>query len=493
MLLVLSGCPKTVPPPLEPPPVRKGPTAEEKRAKAVAAVEAEALALVKEEDELLWAHWTRGDPLELEKPASKHAALFEDRTLALVREGGNKPLLDWLLGERLARATAEANATLTGQEEIAKFTFDEKPLQWRDLNRLLGNEKSAVKRKALWAASRETIAALAEGYQKRDEAVAAALTALGTTAAERAGLTTEESAALGKKLLEDTEAEWKRLVEQLGKSELGLPADKLTRADLPRMLRPSTAADASFPKADQAAKATALLEALGLYGLPGLTLDLAESAKKNPLPLTVAPGGPEDVRVSFRPAGGAHEASVLLGEVGRGLALREIGESRLSTPLLADASFRLFAELASDAAWLKSQGVADAAAASAINSSRALRLFTLRRAAGNLIAQHEAQGQADDAAASSWRTWSARALGVEVPTEDAARWRLERDPLLRAVGMIRAALLAEQLRGKLSPQWWANPGSTVTLRTAWGRGPQRAEPVKAPADAGIVRSDAGAL
>ncbi|MBS1152805.1 MAG: Chromosome partition protein smc, partial [Myxococcaceae bacterium] len=304
------------------------------------------------------------------------------------------------------------------------------------------------------------------------------------------------SAAIGKKLLDDTEAEWKQVLGVLAKTELGLPADKLSRAELPRLLRPSTAADANFPKAEQAARATALLGTLGLYGLPGLTLDLAESAKKNPLPLTVAPGGPADVRVSFRPAGGARDASALLGELGRALALhgsREPAEAlpRLAGPLAGDVSFRLFADLAASPGWLKAQGVPDAAAASTLTSARALRLFTLRRAAANLVAQHEALGQGDEIAAQRFRTWASRALAIEIAPEDAARWPLERDPLFRGVELIEAPRLAELLRLKLSAQWWADPASADVLRRAWSGVSAADRPAPAATTQSSAKGEAG--
>src|SRR6186713_2618317 len=88
MLIVLSGCPKTVPPDTRP--VLPPPTADQLLAKEVSALGIEALALVKEQDELLWAHWTQGTPLDLEKPALAHAALFEDATLARVRSARSK-------------------------------------------------------------------------------------------------------------------------------------------------------------------------------------------------------------------------------------------------------------------------------------------------------------------------------------------------------------------------------------------------------------------
>lgn len=476
--LVLAGCPKAVPPP-EPAPPPLG--AQQQLAKEVDAIAVEALALTKEQDELLWAHWTRGSPLELDKPALAHAILYEPATLDRVRlarkEGvgnavGVKRLEKWLVGERLARAAMEANATLAGQEAAATFDLDGKPLQWKDLSRLLANEKSLVKRRAMWAASREAVPALAEGIRKRDDAVVAALTALGLTPEEYAGVTLEAVQTLAKKTLDSTEADWRAGLEGLARAELGLAMDKVMRADFPKLLKPSVAADAAFAKGEQAAKAAALLGALNLYGQPGLTLDLAESAKKNPLPLTVAPGGAADVRVSVRPAGGVRDLSAVLGEVGRGLALhgsREPAEKlpKLADPLVADTTGLLFAGLPSNAAWLKQQGVADKAARQSISSASTLQLFQLRRTAAGLLSMIESRGQTPEFAAQSYRTWMTRALSIEVPVEDAARWQLERDPLYRGVELLQSAEAVAALKASLAPEWWSAPETTATLRAAW--------------------------
>jgi len=476
--LILTGCPKVVPP-AELPPVPLN--AQQQLAKEVDAIAVEALALTREQDELLWAHWTQGAALELDKPALAHAVLYAPATLDRVRlakkEGignavGVKRLEKWLVGERLARATMEANATLAGQEATATFDLDGKPTAWKDLSRLLANEKSAVKRRALWAASREAVPALAEGIKKRDDAVVAALAALGMTPEEYAGVTLESVQALAQKTLDSTDAEWKAGLTVLAKAELGLPLEKVTRADLPKLLRPSVAADAAFAKAEQAAKAAALLGTLNLYGQPGLTLDLAESAKKNPLPLTVAPNGAADVRVSVRPAGGVRDLSMALGEVGRGLAMhgsREPAEKlpRLADPLVADTTALLFAQLPSNAAWLKQQGVADEAAKPSLASSTALQLFALRKTAAGLLTMIESRGQTPEFAAESYRAWSARALSIQVPLEDAPRFQLERDPLYRGVELLQSAEAVAALRSTLAPEWWSAPETTAKLREAW--------------------------
>ena len=238
LLLLISGCPKTVP--SEPGTAAVAaalPPAELQLQQEVTALGKEATALVKERDEALWAHWTLGAVLELDKPALKHAVLFEDATLAKVRLARAKQLgnavglrrLDaWIVGERAARAAEAANGALAELEAASTFQLEDKELHWRELGKLLANEKSAVKRKALWAASRAAVPRIAEARRKRDEVIAQTPEAIATIS--------DETAAIARALLDEPRPEWKQVLEQLASSELGLPLDKVTRADLPRLL-----------------------------------------------------------------------------------------------------------------------------------------------------------------------------------------------------------------------------------------------------------------
>src|SRR6185295_16616648 len=104
----------------------------------------------------------------------------------------------------------------------------------------------------------------------------------------------------------------------------------------------SLALDAVFPKGRVAERGTAVLASLGFYGMPQLTLDLTDTARKQPLPLTLS-----GVRMSFKPRGGWKDQQALLAELGRALALRH-GASRRGIETTA----ALFASLAFNRAWL---------------------------------------------------------------------------------------------------------------------------------------------
>jgi len=68
------------------------------------------------------------------------------------------------------------------------------------------------------------------------------------------------------------------------------------------MLRPTRRSTRHFRKRPRLNRANELLADLQLYGISGLTVDLSDNPRKQPLPLTVAPAGSADVRMSARPA-----------------------------------------------------------------------------------------------------------------------------------------------------------------------------------------------
>ncbi|MFZ5441072.1 MAG: hypothetical protein ACOZQL_13775 [Myxococcota bacterium] len=466
--LLLTACLKSAPPPeLQPARADAGVTEAELLAPKLAALEAEALAVVKALDEALWQHWTAGAPLELAAVTKGHDALFSKDTLALLRRArALRPqdarriddLSRWVAGELLARGVAAESEALANLEAAATFTVDGKELAFRDLSKTLLSEKSAVKRRALWNASHATALRLDAAISRRDEKLKEVLASLELPApldfaAQSRELDLDALAKDAEDVLTSTDAEWKATLQALSDAEVKLPLTALTRGDLPRVLKVPAAVDAEFPKTKIAARVVQTLGTLGVYGQPGLTLDLAEAAKKNPLPLTVAPA-PNDVRVSVRPLGGLRDQQAVLSELGAALELKRL--PRLANPALALRTSELFATLLTEDKWLAAQEIASRDAV--IRAAKAQRLFALRRAAGVVLAKLETQVLADEAEArAKYVAVMSRALGLTLPPEEGARWRLETDDFLRSATQLQAMRRAEQWRAQLGEEWWLHP------------------------------------
>ena len=476
LVLALAGCPKSTPPSdlVVSGSPDAGPSEAELIGPKVDALEREVAQLVGAVDEALWKHWTTADPLDLPAVTRGHEALFSRQSLATLRRARELRPADarrignlerWLGGELLARGVAAESEALANLEASTTFTVDGKEFPWRDLNKLLVSEKSAVKRRALWNGSHAAALRLDAAIVRRDEKVKEVLASLELPdpldfAADTRGLDLDALQKSAAEVLTRTDAEWKTTLQALNDATVKLPEGALTRGELPRLLKVPQLVDAEFPRAKIATRAVQTLGTLGVYGKPGLTLDLAEAAKKNPLPLTVAPS-PSDVRVSVKPVGGLRDQQAVLGELGAALTLKgtksgSFAIDRLGTPTEALRGSELFASLLTEDAWLSANEVNNRN--QVIAAAKALRLFLLRRAAGVVLAKLETQALSDEAAArAKFVAIMSRATGITLAPEEGARWRLETDDFLRSATQLEAMLSAAAWRETLGEGWWLKP------------------------------------
>ncbi|MDP1918275.1 MAG: hypothetical protein Q8L14_18665 [Myxococcales bacterium] len=464
-------------------------------------------------DTALWNHWTSAAPIDWAALNTKRDALLTTERLSVLRRALERGADDELALEHLSvfleaeavsrSATAEADAVAT-LESTLTFTLDGKDVRWGDLNRLLATEKSALKRKALWIASlpaaEKLDAALAARDAKRAEAHLATEQLLSqrgdatgdarlvgmlvpksllASEAEQRDVEPEAMRQVAEGLLVLTSEAWRLTLERLNQADTKLPMATLTRADLPRLMRVPAEVDLAFGKKELAPRAIATLGALGLYGKKGLTLDLSEAVKKNPLPLTVTPGGPADVRTSFRPLGGLRDQQLLLSELGVALALQHVTAGRfeyerLGDSALAQATGELFATLPGDAQWLESQGVPEAARPIVIDAWQVQRLFQARRAAAAFLVRLDCFERSDAQSRSRAAAIFTRALGVIHTEADMARMRFDSDDGLRSATTIRSMLMAEHVRGELNRSaggpWFRSAGAGKDLVELWSTG-----------------------
>lgn len=459
--MTLGACVKEVPVvSTAPEAVDAGPTEADLALPKIAAIEREVLDVLRVNDEALWKSWTTGAPLDLPANAKGHEALLSKETLELLRRARTlRPqdaeridtLARWITGEALVRGLVVETEAITSLEASATFLVDGKEFAWRELGKTLLNEKSAVKRRSIWVASHEVAIKLDALIARRDQKATEVLASLGEPgplqyAARSRGFELEQLEKRAEDALAASDEEWKTTLQALSDVEVKLPAAQLTRGDFPRLLKVAAPIDAEFPKAKIATRLIQTLGVLGVYGKPGLTLDLAEAAKKNPLPLTVAPAS-NDVRVSIRPLGGLRDQQLALAEIGAALQLKSMAaepvfRGRLASPLAAQTESERFAALLADPAWLTANEVKDTAAV--IKTVKAQRLFMLRRAAGLVLARLEASRAADETAArAAFVTVMTHAMGVTLPAEEGVRWRVETDDFLRSATLLEAMLAAQ--------------------------------------------------
>ncbi|MCU0696543.1 MAG: hypothetical protein MUC96_08450 [Myxococcaceae bacterium] len=454
----------------------------------VAQLERELSTATRAADEALWAHWTTGAPLDAGVLAARRLLVATPQRLQLLEQASSRGVDD-------PRALGILESTLRAEALVAQLDVDDvgaleaaltfpaegKEVRWRDLNRLLATEKSALKRKTLWSASLSAAEKLDAALAQRDAKLAQAVAPERPfdVYAEQRDVEPEAMRRVAEGVLTLTGEAWRLTLERLNAADTKLPVASLTRADLPRLMRVPADVELAFDKKVLAPRAIELLSGLGLYGRPGLTLDLTDTSKKHPLPLTVAPGGPADVRVSVRPLGGLRDQQLLLSELGVALALHHAATGRfvfdrLGDPALAQATGELLALLPLEPAWLESVGVQPQAQQAIVDSVTTQRLFTIRRAAAVYLARLDAVERSDAESKTRAAAIFTRALGVTHTEADLVRLRLDTDDALRSATTLRAMLLAEHLRQTLAstygPAWFKETAAGEALRELWRAG-----------------------
>ncbi len=444
-------------------------------------------------NDALWAHWLTGAPFDLQTLRAPAATLFTRETLQTLRTARSRGVDDdrallnlehALTAEAFSQALAEDNALIAGLEASATITVGDKEQPWRELNRQLATEKSAVKRKALWAASLKTAERLNAALARREahaETVAHDLGLPGFRewAAEARELDLAELATLAERTLEVTDEAWLQILQQRSALDVHLPIDALTRADLPRLMRVPQAIDTEFSKAEQGARVQKTLEAFGATGAPGLTVDVQDLEKKKPLPLTLVQGSPAEVRVSIRPLAGLREQTLALSEVGSALALRGSRAARFETSVLGEQTqallaSQLFGGLTSESAWLEASGIAAEKRSAIVAEAQAQALFALRQAAATVLVRAAVDGLSDTEIPIQAAAVMAHALSVKHTPADGVRWRIDADEVMRAAAVLRASLQAavvrQQLRDSVGTTWWSSPVARKQLEQAWRDG-----------------------
>ena len=488
-LLFLAAC-STGPQPLDvtaaPSPAEAARTA---LAQEVAGVSAKAEALLKAQDELVWKSWTEGTPADLAKtyagtdvwltPAAMASA---DKLRHLTADAQERlaatHLHAYLVTEWLAQDTAGLSEEAAKLEQTMTFGPSGQEHPYRNLEALLASERSALLRKTYYEAATPAVTKLAEVLARRRTRTEALLAELGLSSAtflvELREVELDALVALADAVLTRTQTAFVSTLGRLSLSELQLPAERVGRADIPRLFR-LPAEDAAFPKADIYARATRTLEGLGvdLSTMKNVTVDLKETPSKSPRGLVLGVVIPTDVRLSLLPVGGARDERETLHQMGHLLSdalsqERRWALAKLGNRTVGEAWSFLLEDLTADPVWLERvAGFTGDAQAAWRASAAAQRLFLLRRAAGKVLFNAGARAPGADVPA-LYRQVMARTYAFPMTAADEARAELDREEFLASADYLEAFLLAaqleEQLRGRFGPAWWEAKAAGVWVR-----------------------------
>ncbi|HZX96546.1 MAG TPA: hypothetical protein VFE90_18655 [Myxococcales bacterium] len=496
-------------------PLPAAPIAASDAARTAAELSEETHALLRAEGELLWTRWTTGTgPLPssalAEHPRlAKRESIEAVSTAAASARGADAPALRLLAQQlatlalsREARAGIEALEIARAQLAFAVPGETRATVGERDLDRLLMEEPGAQKRGALAAAEAKAAAPLAPLAISRDEAVEKAVAALGlgswTALQENAlRMPLPQLADLAERTLAATADVGGRAVAAASVRNLGTTSDRLRRADLPRLVR-TALADAQFSPGKAWPVARDVFNHIGAAPPPRLHVDAEPSPSKGARPLALLVDPPIDVRISLRPSGGFEEQRGTFHEGSRAVGATIAAVPRWELAQLGDGSAaegaaQLFEALAGDPEWLRgATQLRGEPLDDLVHTEATRRLLTARRAAALVLFELRRRegARTAEAQAALYRGLIQRALFCAVSEDDAARWALEADPMLRAATTLLGSVLAAQLEQKLGPSWWN--AQQPTLHKIW-EGGRSLTALEAARALGMAQLDPAAL
>lgn len=483
----------------------KGPPADARRALSeqkqlaadVKALSTQAEALLEAQHRLVWVFWTEGRHVDVAGTYVGQEALFTienirkiDRLRQLSQDSREVRALTALhshfAGEYLSRALAELNDAAANLEASLTFTVDGKELRYRNLEKLLANERSEAKRRAMYAAATPAIERLNQTLRRREERAEQLVRELGFDSYEAFGGELRQAdlgrlSVLAEEILQATQAPYRVVMERLSQRELGMSFKSITRADIPRLFRSREVEDA-FPKGESLLKAHGTLAGMGidLGELPNVKIDSRDIQGKHSRPLALAVRVPGDVRLSFKPGSGVLHQGRVLHEFGHVLHAAFTKEprfelARLGNPTVGKAYSALFADLVEDPVWLEEHaGVAGEQRSKYLAASSAHKLYLIRHAAGRLLYQLELHRRVDADPRELYREVMSRTDDIPMTDEDVARYLVDQEDFFQSADSFRAWFLAGQLQAQLKarfgPAWWRSSQSGQFLKELWARG-----------------------
>lgn len=516
LALTAAGCPKT--------PEAGGPTPTaggDDLQLRVDALRAEAKALLHAQADLYWRGWALGEEVDLAQTYAGHEGLFTKESIALVdrarkatRSDGRRLALqdfhDYLVGEWVAKEVAPLNDALAEAEASAVVTVDGAQVPYRDLGRLLADARDASERQTLSDAALPVVKhldALVARKQQRTDAVVRALGYRDYVALSEAlrDADLHALAKMARAVLDRTDALYAAALDRVARRELGYGAERVRRADVPRLFR-AAGVDDAFPADAMLPRLTEVLEGLGLtLDADGrIDVDAEPLPRKNPRAVCLPVDVPSDVRLSIKPAGGVSDYESLFHEMGHAqhfahVTTKTFEFQQLGGNVGSETWAFLLEGLLADPTWLSGATGLSGERLDRFVEGQALRaLYMVRRYAAKVLfelAWHEGRLEGKTPG-ELYRTLLSRAYGFPLDAGDARRWRLDHDDFFYSADYLRAWILEAQaedvLVRRFGKAWWTSPEAGAFLRDLWADG------TRDGADAlarrlGVGRLDPGAL
>lgn len=266
---------------------------------------------------------------------ARHGNLVSDEALAVARESGSRPLVEWVVGLRVARAVAPWDERQVLWEQDAAVSVGERTIPYLRASIELANTSNRPFRIALDAARAQLVASGLNALRRERldlEHRAVSELDMGdyvTAVARLSGIDLEQLARAADEFLRITDDMYREALGQLVARRVGVPLGDLVRADTAWAFRASQS-DAAFPPGAMMALAARQMAELGLdleqHGR--IRFDTEERPAKQPRAFCAPVRVPEEIYVVLRPHGGHVDYRTFWHELGHAMHFASVQPAR---------------------------------------------------------------------------------------------------------------------------------------------------------------------
>lgn len=459
-------------------------------------IRSETQALIEEQNKQRYNEWAQGIAANLPETYRNHEKLVSAETsyrlLTTINQTNDsrfgkaiRYLRAWVIEQVIGRDLLPILDQIEAAEE-APVTYGDQTFPFEQLTRRLAKEPDSEKRKAIFQAALPVADQLAQLHVEHGRKAREAAKLIGFVSDielvnELRATDVAAAGPVAQQLLNETDALYISTLKSLGKSLVGIEADKMRPSDNPRLMR-QVSYDVAIPAETLLPTVEKTFAALGFeLKPPFVNIDGLATSGKNPLTAAFPVSVPKDVRISFSPIGGVGPLESLLHE--SALALQWASNKspwfefqQLGNPTVRESFAFLFRRLAGNPIWVEANltRLNEAQRKDYVRWQAFRQLLTARRHASRVLFNLAVASQQTTDPAALYQNLMSRAYGYRVDETDRRYWAADHDLDFESLDYFRAWMLEASIESSLElrfgDHWFDKKDAGTWLRDTWALG-----------------------
>jgi hypothetical protein len=452
--------------------------------------------LIKTQARMSWNSWAFGAPSNQDSLYRASASLFTREHIQLVgKTETTEPdavqkkrlryLRRYLTTELIAKETAPLSDKVSNVEASATVSVAGVAIPYRQIGRILANEKDHRKRAALYAAVDPVLDSLTTILAQIERITQRLATDLGYPTyndmlEELKEFPLGQFKQTAEGVLAKTDSVYASLLSEMVKRHLNLDPSQFYRYDTPALFR-SQQFDKFFPPGTMIQTLGETYRGLGIdiETQKNLKIDSEPRATKNPRAVCYPIDVPEDIRLSIKPVGGVDDYAALFHEMGHGQHYAHTKENAFEFKYLGEQTvtetFAFLSEyLLSNQAWLRLHTTMPVPALKEFVRFQAfVRLYYIRRYCAKYLYELQLHSGTPNPQV-VYAQLLGKTLGYRPLPSDEKRYLVDLDAHYYVASYLRAWFLEAQLNAALTRNfgvnWFEHPQAGGYLQSLWAPG-----------------------